>query len=190
MDSLSPKPYRHGNIPNAMRSAALEMLDEDGADSVGLREAARRIGVSATAAYRHFPSKEGLLASVAAEGFIELFVAMHAAKKGPDPLIGPALTYIEFAMRRRGLFRLMFGPILVVREKYPALNAAAAATFEFLQRATVASEELLIDQNDGAIAAWSMIHGLASLFIDGLVPDTSARALVESTLMLAGTHKH
>ena len=105
MDSLSPKPYRQGNIPNAMRSAALEMLDEDGADSVGLREAARRIGVSATAAYRHFPSKEGLLASVAAEGFIELFVAMHAAKKGPDPLIGPALAYIEFAMRRRGLFR-------------------------------------------------------------------------------------
>jgi AcrR family transcriptional regulator len=190
MDSLSPKPYRHGNIPNAMRSAALEMLDEDEADSVGLREAARRIGVSATAAYRHFPSKEGLLASVAAEGFIELFVAMHAAKKGPDPLIGPALAYVEFALRRRGLFRLMFGPILVVREKYPELNAAAAATFEFLQHATVAGEELPNDQSDGAIAAWGMIHGLSSLFMDGLIPETSARAMVERTLVLAGTHQH
>ena len=190
MDSLSPKPYRHGNIPNAMRSAALEMSTRMERIWVGLREAARRIGVSATAAYRHFPSKEGLLASVAAEGFIELFVAMHAAKKGPDPLIGPASRLHRICHAKAWPVPPEFGRILVVREKYPALNAAAAATFEFLQRATVASEELLIDQNDGAIAAWSMIYGLASLFIDGLVPDTSARALVESTLMLAGTHKH
>ena len=62
------KNYRHGNVPNAMRAAAREILDEDGSQAVGLREMARRVGVSPTAAYRHFASREDLLASVAARG--------------------------------------------------------------------------------------------------------------------------
>ena len=77
------KNYRHGNVPNAMRAAAREILDEDGSQAVGLREMARRVGVSPTAAYRHFASREDLLASVAAEGFRELSAALEAVE-GPD----------------------------------------------------------------------------------------------------------
>src|SRR5208283_4661474 len=135
MDEITPpRPYRHGNLPNAMRSAARAILDEAGPDGVGLRETARRVGVSATAAYRHFSSKEDLLASVAAEGFRELVAAMEAAVSGPDPLIGLGLAYVEFALQKRGLFRLMFGPILVERSKYPSLNEAVSAAFEYVQR--------------------------------------------------------
>ena len=63
------RPYRHGNLPVALLAAARQILDENGLESLGLRETARRVGVSATAAYRHFSSKNDLLASVAAEGF-------------------------------------------------------------------------------------------------------------------------
>src|SRR5271170_4835975 len=98
------RPYRHGNLPAALVAAARQILDESGMQAVGLRETARRVGVSATAAYRHFASKEDLLASVAAEGFRELAVAIDAARKGPDSLIGPSLAYVEFALRKRGLF--------------------------------------------------------------------------------------
>src|SRR5271157_6524102 len=116
MDEITPpRPYRHGNLPNAMRSAARAILDEAGPDAVGLRETARRVGVSATAAYRHFTNKEDLLASVAAQGFHELAEAMQGATRGANPLIRGGLAYIEFANRNRGLFRLMFGPVLAER---------------------------------------------------------------------------
>ena len=121
----STRPYRHGNLPVALLAAARQILDENGLQAVGLRETARRVGVSATAAYRHFTSKEDLLASVAAEGFHELAAAMQSATRGATPLTRAGLAYIEFADQNRGLFRLMFGPILAERTKYPALQAAS-----------------------------------------------------------------
>src|SRR6516164_5193274 len=106
---LSTRPYRHGNLPVALLAAAREILDESGMQAVGLRETARRVGVSATAAYRHFASKEDLLASVAAEGFRELGLAMETGRRGVNPLSRAGLAYVEFALQNRGLFRLMFG---------------------------------------------------------------------------------
>src|ERR1700722_2081747 len=106
MDSM--RSYRHGNLPVALLAAAREILDENGMHGVGPRDPARRVGVSATAAYRHFTNKEDLLASAAAQGFHELAEAMQGATRGADPLIRGGLAYIEFANQNRGLFRLMF----------------------------------------------------------------------------------
>ncbi len=139
-DIPAPRPYRHGNLPNAMRAAARTLLDEAGPEGVGLREAARRVGVSATAAYRYFASKEDLLASVAAEGFRELAAALKAAADSGDPVSGIGPAYVDFALKKRGLFRLMFGPLLADREKYPALNEAVNEAFDFLQRAITGAE--------------------------------------------------
>src|ERR1700727_2565691 len=122
----STRPYRHGNLPVALQAAARQILDENGLHAVGLRETARRVGVSATAAYRHFTSKEDLLASVASEGFRELAVARGGAAGAANPRPRPGLFYSEFADQNRGLFLLMFGPILAERAKYPTLHAAAA----------------------------------------------------------------
>jgi AcrR family transcriptional regulator len=181
-ETPAPRPYRHGNLPNALRSAARAILDEAGPDAIGLRETARRVGVSATAAYRHFSSKEDLLASVAAEGFRELTSAMEAAVNGPDPLIGLGLAYVEFALQKRGLFRLMFGPILVERAKYPALNEAANAAFDFVQRVASGAEGGRQEDDASSMAAWGLVHGLSALFIDDLVPESRARNLAEEIL--------
>jgi AcrR family transcriptional regulator len=180
------RPYRHGNLPNALRAAARAILDEAGPDVVGLREVARRVGVSATAAYRHFANKEDLLASVAAEGFRELAATMEAVEAVEterDPLRGISLAYVEFALQKRGLFRLMFGPILVERAKYPELNAAAGAVFDLLQRIAVSADEGPREGNSAGMAAWGLVHGLSSLLIDGLVPETSARDLANTILV-------
>ena len=62
---------------------------------------------------------------------------MEAAATGPDPLNAIGLAYVEFALQKRGLFRLMFGPILVERAKYPGLDEAARAVFDLLRREVV-----------------------------------------------------
>ena len=126
----SPHPYRYGNLPDALRAAAREILDEGGAEGVLLREVTRRVGVTSAAAYRHFHGKEGLLASVATEGFRDLAAAMQGAAAEADPLTRARLAYVQFALQKRGLFRMMFGPILAERAKYPELSAA----FNVVQR--------------------------------------------------------
>jgi len=177
------RPFHHGNLPNALRVAARAILDEAGPDEVGLREVARRVGVSATAVYRHFSNKEDLLASVAAEGFRELAAAMETGATESDPLHGVGLAYVEFALQKRGLFRLMFGPILVERAKYPELDAAEGAVFGLLQRIAVSADEQPREDNSAGMAAWGLVHGLSSLLIDGLVPETSARGLANAILV-------
>ena len=182
--------YRHGNLKNALREAARAILDEAGQDDVGLREAARRVGVSPTAAYRHFSNKEALIASVAAEGFRELAAAMEAATEENNPLHGVGLAYVDFALQKRGLFRLMFGPILVQRGKYPELDEAARTVFGLLQRVAVNTDEGPREDNSAGMAAWGLLHGLSSLFIDGLVPETYARGMANQILVQRPRPEH
>jgi AcrR family transcriptional regulator len=180
----TPRRTRHrSNLPNALRAAARGILDDAGPDAVGLRETARRVGVSATAAYRHFSNKEDLLASVAAEGFRELAAAMETATTASDPLGGVSLAYVEFALQQRGLFRLMFGPILLQRAKYPELDEAARAVFGLLQRVAVSASDGPREDNAAGMAAWGLVHGLSSLFIDGLFPETYARGMANQILV-------
>jgi AcrR family transcriptional regulator len=144
MKGLTGTPRRTHNrsdLPNALREAARAILDEAGPDGVGLRETAHRAGVPVAAAQRHFARREDLLASVAAEGFRELAVAMDTVATGSDPLGDVGLAYFDFALQKRDLFRLMFGNILVERAKYPELNRAAGAVFSVLQRVAVNAAE-------------------------------------------------
>jgi AcrR family transcriptional regulator len=155
--------------PNALRAAARAILDEAGPEGVGLRETARRVGVSRTAVYRHFANKEELLASVAAEGFRELAAAVERGATGSDPLGGVGLAYLDFASQKRGLFCLMFGPILVERAKYPELNEAAGAVFGLLQRIRVRADEWPREDEVAGVAAWGLVMA-SFLIIDGPPP--------------------
>ena len=177
------RPYRHGNLPVALLAAARQILNENGLESLGLRETARRVGVSATAAYRHFSSKDDLLASVAAEGFRELAAAMEGATRGANLLTRAGLAYIEFAHENPGLFRLMFGPLLAERAKYPALEAASTSVEALLLRGVADLDQRALDQNLAAMAAWGLVHGLSHLVVDGFFP--AARSLTQAEEILA-----
>jgi AcrR family transcriptional regulator len=155
-------PYHPSDFPNALHAAARAILDEAGLDAVSLRETARRAGVSVTAAYHHFANKEHLLASVAAEGFRELAAAMERAATGSDPLGRVGFAYLDFALQKRGLFGLMFGPILVERAKYPELNEAASAVFGLLRRVAVSADEWPYEDEVAGMAAWGLVMACSS----------------------------
>jgi len=179
---MSARLRRHGDLPTALRAAARQILDENGSQAVALRETARRVGVSATAAYRHFTSKDDLLASVAAEGFRDLAAAMHGAARGPNLLTRAGLAYIEFADQNPGLFRLMFGPLLAERTEHPALDAASRDVEEVMRRGVADLDERALYDNQAAMAAWGLMHGLSHLVVEGCIPAAQAKAQAEEIL--------
>jgi AcrR family transcriptional regulator len=178
----SRRRYRHGKLPATLVATAREILDEDDLQEVGLRETARRVGVSTTAAYRHFASKDDLLASVAAEGFRELAAAMQSATLGASPFTRAALAYINFACQNPSVFRLMFGPVLAQRAKYPALRAATPGIETMLLRGVADVDQVPLDDNHAEIAAWGLVHGLAHLFVNGFFPSARGGVPIEEIL--------
>lgn len=150
-----------------MLEQAHALLDEVGPEAVTLRETARRAGVSATATYRHFRDKEGLLAAVATEGFDQFAERLAASVQGGRPFDEMTRAYVLFALERPGLFRLMFSPLFMSRAAHPDMATAAAKTFAVLNAAaSVANSQA----GRSPVSAWAEAHGLAHLLLDGMVP--------------------
>jgi AcrR family transcriptional regulator len=169
-------PYHHGDLRRALIDTALAMVTEEGAWNFTLREVARRAGVSNAAPYNHFPDKSALLAEVAARGFEELRMALEAAARrhrqsSPRQLVAVGCAYIEYGVNHPAHYRLMFGPELSQREGHPTLAQAGNAAFAVLLATFPRGEEGAKARGDSvrdqAIAAWSLVHGLTMLFIDG-----------------------
>ena len=170
--------YHHGDLPRALLDAALRIVATQGTEALTLRAVARAAGVSQAAPYRHFTNKEAVLAAVAEEGFRALNAAMRAAiEAGASPLErlrAAGMSYVTFATSHPAHFRVMFGRELADRSASPALRQVATQTFDTVvdtiaecQRAGVArSEESAADL---ALTAWSSVHGLAALLVNGVV---------------------
>jgi len=158
--------YHHGDLRAAILGAAGKLLEEHGIAGLSLREAARRAGVSHNAPYRHFDDRDALLAALAAEGFAQLGAALEAAGGSAARARGEA--YVRFALEHPQRFRLMFGGLARL-DSHPALREAAAQTYAGLVRAfePVAGA---VGAPIAAAAAWSMVHGLAQLLLDGHFP--------------------
>ncbi len=90
------------------------------------------------------------------------------------------MAYVRFALSRRGVFRLMFGPELAKRANYPELKSAADQAFQWLQGGVQDRWRAAQNSQLAAIAAWALVHGLAHLFLDGVLPETQAEAMTEA----------
>lgn len=174
-DGSTDKPYHHGDLRRALITAALEILNQEQDWSFTLRELARRAGVSHAAPYRHFADKQELLAEVAALGFEALRqrllqVQQQVPEDSKAQLSAMGEAYVVFAVEHPAHFRLMFGPDLAGEQRFPALIEAATATREVMADAVQRSAGAgLFGANDPqiqALAAWSLVHGLAMLLID------------------------
>jgi AcrR family transcriptional regulator len=175
--------YHHGDLRSALIGAARDLVRAEGAQRVSLRAIARAAGVSAAAPYHHFEDREAILAAVAAEGFASLRQAMEASAGGDggkgDPfqrLQGAGVAYVSFAAAEPELYRLMFSGLLSDRSRYPELRRAADDTFRALQQLLAAASPGEREPTDGeavALTAWSTVHGLAMLLIDGLLEEES-----------------
>src|ERR1700736_2529327 len=104
--------YHHGNLGPALVRAAMELLEESGESELSLRAVARRAGVSSAAPYRHYADREALISAVATVGYRELAERLAAAPPSPstpEQLASVAIAYVQFALERPALFRIMFG---------------------------------------------------------------------------------
>jgi AcrR family transcriptional regulator len=179
--------YHHGDLANALTDAATELAREGGPEAVVLREAARRVGVSATAAYRHFASHGDLYHAVKSRAQDQLADYMEEdAATAADPIerlraIGSA--YLRFALAEPGLYRTAFS-----REDTSAPHQAEPADFRsYRMLQTVLDEVMAAGLLDPArrahceTALWSTVHGLALLLLDGplaaMPPDLRQQAI-------------
>jgi AcrR family transcriptional regulator len=166
--------YHHGNLREALLDAAERALDRGaGADELSLRGIARGAGVTHAAAYHHFADREALLRAVAARGFERFAAALvqgARAAAGPHAFLEMGVAYVRFAAGGPGLFRLMFGgEIARGRARDAALRGASDAAFAVLLAGVRQADARASDEavRRRAVAAWSIVHGLASLLLEG-----------------------
>jgi len=166
----SAKPYHHGDLRRQLIAVGEEVLAERGLAALSLREVARRLGVSHNAPFKHFSSREALLAAMAEQGFEDLAERQaRAAAEGADQvMLGRGLVYVMFALERPALFRLMFGGE-VDRTRFPALAERAETSLRQVTRhmGEAFGEEAV---GDVTLSAWAFVHGLANLLLDGQIP--------------------
>ncbi len=176
--------YHHGNLREALLEAARGLVAEAGLDGFGLREVARRAGVSHAAVYNHFANRSALVEALAIEALAAFTAALRAAERtADDPLLRlerVGIAYVRFAFEHQAEFRFMFRPEIckdpLVEGEGGSLGVAARESYAPLEEtiaACLASGAIRGDARTIALTAWSGVHGLASLIVDGPLRDTA-----------------
>jgi AcrR family transcriptional regulator len=201
--------YHHGDLHNALSAAGADLAREGGPEAVILREAARRVGVSPTAAYRHFANHAELLRAVKHEAVVILADALMAALAAADQdaegqtaqqralarMTAMGHEYVRFALDNPGLFRTGFCHSEAVAddpsEPEPAPHADQGTIRAFQTLSDVLDEMLAAGlivpaRRPGAEAtAWALVHGLAMLMLDGplrVLEEEEQRGMVQAAL--------
>jgi AcrR family transcriptional regulator len=159
--------YHHGDLRAACVRAGVELLEESGQTALSLRAVARRVGVSPAAPYRHYADREALVAAVAAVGYRELaarLAAAHPSPSTPEEMISVAIAYVQFALERPALFRIMFGEPC---DRDNDERVAATTAVSLYLREIVERSFPQADAEALATAIWALVHGLAFLHLDG-----------------------
>jgi AcrR family transcriptional regulator len=166
--------YHHGDLRRTLLDASLALIAGEGIGALSLREVARRAEVTHAAPYNHFPDRAALLSAIAEEGFALLLREMQAARTGatnrPDVRLARiGASYVRFAQRHPAHFRVMCRP--EVSGKSASLETAGAAAYGLLVDSVAACQRAGLaprgDPRSLALTAWSTVHGLASLWLDG-----------------------
>jgi AcrR family transcriptional regulator len=164
MTKVDDKPYHHGDLRNALLTAAALELAQSGIEGFSLRAVARRAGVSHAAPAHHFGDANGLLTALAADAY-RRFVAMQIAREtqaAKDPhaqMVAAGLGYVDFALAEPALFRLIFGSDRPDHDD-PMLQEAANTAYLHL---TEGLAQMGSTSPTDAVAVWAMAHGLADL---------------------------
>ncbi len=164
-------PYHHGDLRRALLEAAEQMIRESGPASLSLREIARKVGVSHAAPTHHFKDKTGLLTAIAAEGYRRLGESLRGAYGSTGSFLEVGVAYVRFALAERPYFEVMFWPDLYRRddpEVVAALGTVDDTVFGAIRTMLGPGQEDRVQT--AGVAAWSLVHGLAMLTINGNLP--------------------
>ncbi|GED98823.1 TetR/AcrR family transcriptional regulator [Gordonia crocea] len=157
--------YHHGDLRRTLLDAAAASIAESGTAKLSLRALAKTAGVSNAAPTHHFGDKTGLLTALAAEGFDLL--AESVTPSSEQGLVDMGVAYVRFALDHPSHFAVMFEPALL-RDGDPELTAAQARAGEALA-AGVAGALPDGDDESSRYAAWSIVHGFATLVLSGAI---------------------
>ena len=189
----STAPYHHGDLREALAAEAFEQVRTKGSEVVSLRAVAQAVGVSASAAYHHFPDKTALMIEVGCRGSFELdrrTVQAATAVRGRGKRAAVArlracgAAYIGFARDEPHLFRHTFGADCIEPPapgeeltKDSAAYQTLGACLDDLDRLGL----LRPGSRDGLdLMVWTSVHGFASLLIEGIVPPEAAEPLLST----------
>ena len=169
------KPYHHGNLAESLLDAVDELATKFGLEAVTLRACAKIVGVSPSSAFRHYEDKRALLTAFATKALHQLSGLMESAKSravedGSSAFIAVGLAYIEFALDKPAFFRAMWREETI----YTNDEAYIAAIQRLSSHLQGGFAETIVDDDPhnfspDELLAWSSVHGLAQLFVDGPV---------------------
>ena len=162
MNSVNHK-YHHGNLRDEILRAAYNFVLVNGYAAMSLRGIADECNVSATAIYRHYKTKEHLLADVVAKGFIE-FNSFVEGGEDAD-IFEKCDNYLEFAFDNKNIYDLLFSQSVVEFLKFPNILEVADNAFQTLLESVKDHDKSLNDlsASNKAVHIWSFLHGITSI---------------------------
>jgi AcrR family transcriptional regulator len=185
------RPYHHGELRQALITAARQLINERQGNDFSLSDACRRAGVSTAAPYRHFADKGEIINEVVAQGFIDMTNRSRSEAEAfppgtPGRILALGRVYLTFAIGEPALFRLMFS-----QTSNPTHDDIASITgkgcFAYVLGEVVSYCRLNRVEGDAqmiAVQLWTMVHGAASLTIDGdyakVAPDLDIEQMMTS----------
>ena len=161
--------YHHGDLRRTLLAETASAIAEDGVAKLSMRALAKRAGVSNAAPTYHFGDKSGLLTALAAEGYDRLAEAM--ASVGDGGLISRGVAYVEFALACPSHFTVMFQPRLLHDDD---AELAAARQRAWAALSVGVAQTRSGPDSDFGVAAWSLVHGYATLVLSGAVEPEDA----------------
>ncbi|WP_432731148.1 TetR/AcrR family transcriptional regulator [Variovorax sp. W6] len=186
----STSSYHHGDLKAVLLAYAREQMERDNLDGLSMREMAKAVGVSHTAAYRHFQDKRALMEAVALQGFEEMLAAcqsaIDAAPAGPRPrLKACGRAYVGFGLRFPRLLAHMFGAVSQSQSNEGLVQAGARLFDQLLQLVADGQADRTFREGDTrqlSHTCWAMVHGLSTLLGVGVMrtPETPLDALLLS----------
>jgi len=165
MQPKPARPYHHGDLRAALLRAAVDAIGQAGPAGMSLRDVARRAGVSHAAAAYHFGDKAGLLTAVAAQGYRMLTQELQNARDSGRGFLEVGVAYVRFAVSHRAHFEVMYRPELYRPDDAEVREARAGAAVLLYGTASPDAGQLA-----AGAAAWSLVHGLATLWLNGNLP--------------------
>ncbi|BCY14973.1 TetR/AcrR family transcriptional regulator [Actinoplanes sp. L3-i22] len=206
---MTKQRYHHGDLRRALLTAASEAIADTGVNALSMRDLARRAGVSHAAPGHHFEDRAGLLTALATDGFEQLAKALATSRLASNSLLELGVTYLRFALANRATFEVMFrtdlyhadDPDLLAARRQaadalyagmtdlpdapladPSASAASPAKAAREGTAEIVSDEV----REVGLAAWSMVHGFATLWLSGAFPDSAQEDPVEAARQILG----
>ncbi|NBW48745.1 MAG: TetR/AcrR family transcriptional regulator [Betaproteobacteria bacterium] len=157
------------DLKEACIQAAREVIAEHGVEGLSMRDVARKLSVSHQAPYRHFPSRDHLLAEIMRRCFEDFAFFLDFSSKAyeADALRGMGEGYLAYASEKPLEYRLMFGTPWPEPASHPELVQCATYAFDLLRQHLLKQHGLHVDAHQKAeqeaLCIWSALHGLASL---------------------------